>query len=451
MKKQSLIRIILGIIMCISVLTVFIPKASADDPVQLVVIGDDITAADNIKNPEKDAYWGIVGNYFGSNVEITRHASDGYKVEDLLQYIQSNSDVQNSLKNADYVIVTIGENNIIKPSFEIIEEYGGSNSDFLDTLNNFDTSKIDKGKLSDEMADKVATITLRKNLYALVDETQNYPNAKFIFTNAYNSLDMDLSGLNATQTRRLEKINDTDTGLGKYYEFINRHLNSRISNYSNCSLLDILNPFAGYGDSLTNILQKDYRLNEAGQLVLGAKAIEALKNFGLNGNKTDIIREDFENLSEKQKLAIKKMPEFALLQEYGNNVTQYTTSAATTSTTTTNTSQITSQTVQSSNTIISTAESQTSLSTVTTTTQIKENPTKKDHHLGDIDGDGEVTAKDATRILVSYANSIAGYDDKLDLLVADVNDDGNIDAKDATVILVKYAQAIAEGRRLAYI
>ena len=77
-------------------------------------------------------------------------------------------------------------------------------------------------------------------------------------------------------------------------------------------------------------------------------------------------------------------------------------------------------------------------------TPSKDNPTSN-KKLGDVDNDKSITAKDATMILVDYANSIAQSSaSKLNTNIADVNKDGNIDAKDATVILRFYAATIVD-------
>ncbi|MDO4863182.1 MAG: dockerin type I domain-containing protein [Ruminococcus sp.] len=62
--------------------------------------------------------------------------------------------------------------------------------------------------------------------------------------------------------------------------------------------------------------------------------------------------------------------------------------------------------------------------------------------LGDVDGDGSVSAKDASAILVEYSKLSTGDDPtftEAQKAAADVNGDGKTDAKDASVILAYYA------------
>ena len=53
---------------------------------------------------------------------------------------------------------------------------------------------------------------------------------------------------------------------------------------------------------------------------------------------------------------------------------------------------------------------------------------------GDLDGDTEITAKDAAYVLKAATGSVTDYNDA----IADVDGDGSVTAKDAALIL-KYA------------
>lgn len=60
--------------------------------------------------------------------------------------------------------------------------------------------------------------------------------------------------------------------------------------------------------------------------------------------------------------------------------------------------------------------------------------------LGDVNGDGEITARDATMILRYYVGAITLTDEQT--MRADVNKDGDVTARDATQILRYYVGAI---------
>ncbi len=68
--------------------------------------------------------------------------------------------------------------------------------------------------------------------------------------------------------------------------------------------------------------------------------------------------------------------------------------------------------------------------------------------LGDIDGDGKISAADATAALIEYSARSTGQPSTLDarqLKSADVNKDGTIDASDATRILIYYSALSTDG------
>lgn len=64
--------------------------------------------------------------------------------------------------------------------------------------------------------------------------------------------------------------------------------------------------------------------------------------------------------------------------------------------------------------------------------------------LGDVNGDDTVDPKDATEILIDYANTILGSSSRLSYETADANDDGIIDSKDASTILLYSADKILD-------
>ena len=88
----------------------------------------------------------------------------------------------------------------------------------------------------------------------------------------------------------------------------------------------------------------------------------------------------------------------------------------------------------------STATSTIITTAATTKENINNNPPS---NIGDVNSDRSVDAKDATMILIYYANSIAGLNTTIDINIADTNGDNKADAKDATNILVYYAYSIA--------
>jgi hypothetical protein len=63
--------------------------------------------------------------------------------------------------------------------------------------------------------------------------------------------------------------------------------------------------------------------------------------------------------------------------------------------------------------------------------------------LGDVNGDGEITAQDASLVLQLVAKKIAPTADGIVYGAADVNDDGDVTAQDASLILQYVAKKIS--------
>lgn len=88
--------------------------------------------------------------------------------------------------------------------------------------------------------------------------------------------------------------------------------------------------------------------------------------------------------------------------------------------------------------VTTTVTAVTTTSAVTTTVP----PVSPDYIFGDIDGDGMITANDASIVLAAYAAAATGRYSKLterQEISADINKDGKIDASDASIILAYYA------------
>lgn len=64
--------------------------------------------------------------------------------------------------------------------------------------------------------------------------------------------------------------------------------------------------------------------------------------------------------------------------------------------------------------------------------------------IGDVNNDGAVDSKDAVRILVYYANTLAGKEDTIDSTASDLNFDGSCDSNDAVLVLRFYAENLID-------
>lgn len=111
--------------------------------------------------------------------------------------------------------------------------------------------------------------------------------------------------------------------------------------------------------------------------------------------------------------------------------------------TTTTTTTTTKSTTSKAATTTTTTKATTSKAATSATTATTKAPTTSSQ-TGDVNGDGTIDSKDASMILVDYANALLGKKSEIDAKLADINGDGAVDSKDATALLVYYAKAILD-------
>ena len=123
-------------------------------------------------NVSKDTYSGKIYNYSG-NVNVVSYARSGDKITDLLDKIEFEQEVQDSIRSADVVTICIGANNILSPALERI-------MDFLEK---------DSGVPLETMLSSLSAglVQAKYDFPYLLETLQGInPNAQYIFTTVYN-------------------------------------------------------------------------------------------------------------------------------------------------------------------------------------------------------------------------------------------------------------------------
>ncbi|ARI75831.1 GDSL-type esterase/lipase family protein [Halobacillus mangrovi] len=89
--------------------------SSAEEYKHLVALGDSIPYGYNLEednnNPQKDAFPYIIGSE--KNVEVTNMSIPGLTSRELLSAVKSNDKLRRTIRNADYVLVYIGGNDLL--------------------------------------------------------------------------------------------------------------------------------------------------------------------------------------------------------------------------------------------------------------------------------------------------------------------------------------------------
>ncbi|WP_406945134.1 SGNH/GDSL hydrolase family protein [Halobacillus sp. SY10] len=132
---------------------------------RLVAIGDSIPFGYNLdkenKNPPKGSFPSLIG--MKKDIEVTNLSIPGLTSAQLLKAVQSNNTFRESLKNADYVIVYIGGNDLLN----VVKKNGG-----LD------------GMKMEEVAPVIRDLIY--NVYSTILEIDELTNGKVLVYNIYN-------------------------------------------------------------------------------------------------------------------------------------------------------------------------------------------------------------------------------------------------------------------------
>ena len=161
-----------------------------------------------------------------------------------------------------------------------------------------------------------------------------------------------------------------------------RNINDTISKLKGAYVSDLSTLFANHADLYTNCDNLDASLNAKGEI---AAATEILSVLGFDG-KSENIQNNFSSLTKDEKKdLIQKNPD-----------------------------------------------------------EVKKIEKHLTAGMGDVTGDGSVDSKDAVKILVYYANTLAGVPDSINMSIADLNFDEKCDASDAVLVLRFYAEKLVD-------
>ena len=475
--------------------------ASAETPTVLV-LGDSISTGYGLSDAS-NSYANLVADYYGA--ECINKAQDGLKAEELKVSLE-NGDYDTELSKADYVLVTIGGNDVLAPALEIIQKvtkkYGydvDSYKDVKELLKAFsskDQAMVDE--VIEELGNNVFPKKVSKNyVKPCIEYVSKHTNGKVVFQTVYNPFSINTSSSEwKPYESRLEKIN---TKMDMYCNTMKKYYVEAANENSNAQLIDSYAHFAGHGETLTNVESIDIHPNQAGHLYLAADAISLLGGEKVSSEK---LQASYNSLAEPYKTNLSKISDAeAKLAKLGVdlNAEPVTTEPATTTVTTTTTESVTTTATTTTEPVTTTVTTTTTepvtttaattttepVTTVTTTTTepvtttVTTTTTKpvtttvittttepvtttvttttakpvttavtttkptENKSLGDMNNDGAVDSKDAVIVLKAYAEQLATNKVTVDVSIGDVNGDKKVDSKDAVLILKYYAENLA--------
>ena len=464
--------------------------ASAETPTVLV-LGDSISTGYGLSDAS-NSYANLVADYYGA--ECINKAQDGLKAEELKVSLE-NGDYDTELSKADYVLVTIGGNDVLAPALEIIQKvtkkYGydvDSYKDVKELLKAFsskDQAMVDE--VIEELGNNVFPKKVSKNyVKPCIEYVSKHTNGKVVFQTVYNPFSINTSSSEwKPYEGRLEKIN---TKMDMYCNTMKKYYVEAANENSNAQLLDAYSHFAGHGETLTNVESIDIHPNQAGHLYLAADAILLLGGEKVSSEK---LQASYNSLAEPYKTNLSKISDAeAKLAKLGvdlnagpvttepattTTVTTTTTEPVTTVTTTTTelvTTTVTTTTTEPVTTTVTTTTTEPVTTTVTTTTTepvtttVTTTTTEPVTTTVATTTTEPVTTTVATTTTESVKTTVATTTTKPvttttakpvttavttakpteNKSLGDMNNDGAVDSKDAVIVLKAYAEQLATNK-----
>ena len=403
-----------------------------------VVFGDSIASGYGRIENTKYTYGDILADYY--NGTVNNYAVAGDKSEDMLNLIKSlDADQKKAVSDAEYVLISIGGNDIIRFALNYLVNFCAENKlladgvtpesipadmDIAEYLNVFDIEKIQEfalGDLSNSLAvltaltESTSQVYINNSTYHGIIQNSIIPNineavaaikavnpkAEVIVQNIYQPLQLSPAFIKSalgSSTIYTQVVNSLRSQLEKIMGAFNNELTAA-ANDNGFKVADVLTEFTALGDTapsntapgnasyFVDVQQDrsklDYHPNQKGHLAIAAEIIETI---GETHKDLGLLSDVYDELSDKSSYPAASLKTFEA----------------------------------AAGSIM----------------------------LGDVNVDDMIDARDASAVLTEYANTSAKQPAQLksrQYKVGKVTNDDILDARDASLILSFYAQASAGG------
>lgn len=420
-----------------SAMAVSAADKKTDTDKDIVIFGDSIAAGYTVDNSLKYNYGEICGDYLGGNVD--NFAVSGATTSDMLNVISSlNADQVQAVKNAEYVFISIGGNDLMHYASKYFLDYAAKKKLLVDgksaadvpsdpgistLINLIDMDKVQAycdNKLN--AMDLVGELKKVSNGLRVQNEEKNYPgiipvnvipniesavskirtinpNAKIMVQTIYQPVQLDPEYITATYGADSSYVDFIGQIRSNFKDVLDTY-RTKLNDVKNIEVVDVYNAFTsvpegvaqnnanpGHAYYFTNIQlpgnKKDFHPNQNGHIVIAAAYLNKIGKLHDDSGLLSTLFKEIKDTSGFPLIALDVYKNAA-----GNLIT------------------------------------------------------------GDVNFDEKVDARDASLVLKNYA-VISGSEpsmlSNLQNKTADVNSDDSSDAKDATAILRYYAYLANNG------
>lgn len=256
-------------------------SVNAEVTENITVLGDSISTGYGLDDSQL-SYCGYLQEYF--DADLDNFAKDGRQTSELLEQIENDEDVRNSLENADLICVTIGGNDVLQIFLDAMSELktrgGNTSGEQFEFSQEFVQSFIMKfaSAIGPAAAQAGENIT---DIHEQIRELN--PDAPVIMQTVYNPFETDDEKLNS-----IMKPLKTFTAL--YLGVINNAVKQQPA-----VIADIHEKFDENSWLFTNIKEFDIHPNYVGHMLI---AEEIIQNLKLTGN-GEIFRTELNKLPEE--------------------------------------------------------------------------------------------------------------------------------------------------------
>lgn len=178
-------------------------SACADEnlePMTLVALGDSITAGANLENSEQLGYPYLIGEEAG--FEVHNLAVSGWQTGQVIDALREDEAYQTIVKDADYIAMTIGGNDLLRILRSAQTESAG-----------------DPIIMSEIILQELGSNTVSVELGELIEEIRSLTDAKILLYNIYNPLPPS-SNLHGVGESLLPQINSVYAEIAENHEYV---------------------------------------------------------------------------------------------------------------------------------------------------------------------------------------------------------------------------------------
>lgn len=270
---------LLSVTISILLMLSFSVDVFASEIKNITLLGDSISEGYGLT--ENDKNYGVwLGEYYDAEVE--NFAKFGKETTDLMDSLENDTSISDSVKQADLICITIGANDVLNIFFDdlvnIGKSYTSSSGEF-----NISSEAVQGLILSFSSELGPAAAKAGQNIGKIREKIHEMnPDANIIFQTVYNPFETDN-----------ESIRSLASTLYTFTAIYLSAINNSVKNCENNEFADIQHKFKSNCTMFTNIDKLDIHPNPLGHLIIAEEIVQKLKISG-NG---DIFKNGLKTLN----------------------------------------------------------------------------------------------------------------------------------------------------------